>query len=110
MKRCERYLNVIDRIELIHFKLSKALNKQLFIEINPRLTDLNNFLQIIRLFLCWIQQNCFVSNKNKSEFFSNLNKFYYSRNSFRLEPWDLRGGITSELKVSVFVDDEHFLT
>jgi hypothetical protein len=74
--------------------LSKVLNKQLFIEINPRLNDLNNFLQIIRLFLCWLQQNL-----NKREFCLNLSKFYFSRDSLRLEPWDLRGGITNELKV-----------
>ena len=100
MKRCDRYLNAIDRVELIHLKLTKILNKQLFIEINPRLNDLNNFLQIIRLFIGWLQRNCFILNKN--EFCSNLSRFYFSRESLRLEPWDLRGGITNELKVGIF--------
>ena len=98
MKRCERYLSVIDRIELIQLKLTNTLNKQLFAEVDLRLNELNNFLQIIRVFVCWLQQNCFVLNENKKEFCLLLNKFYRKEND-RLEPWDLRGGVTQELKV-----------
>jgi hypothetical protein len=107
MKRCERYLNAIDRIDLIQIKLTKILNKQLFIEIDTRLNEFNNFLQILRLFICWLQQNCFILNDKKHEFCLNLNKYYRKENE-RLEPWDLRGGIAHELKVKLFVLNRPF--